>query len=129
MSWDDGLRLASASRDLTGGRGAARVGSTVARSPPLAGYQRHLRSGCIGVAAGYVVQPVHRSAVRAGDEVSVGVYGYLDRRVPELLLNVLEALAVLQQQRRERVAQVLDVDVPQPRLLQHLIGGYAEAVR
>lgn len=33
MSWDDGLRLASASRALTRGRGAARVGSTVARSP------------------------------------------------------------------------------------------------
>lgn len=49
-------------------------------------------------------QPVHGLPVRAGDQGPVDVDRDLDRRVPHLLLHVLRGLAVLQQQRGERVA-------------------------
>ena len=40
-------------------------------------------------------------------------------RVSELLLHVDDRLALLQQQRRERMPQVVDADLPELRFLEH----------
>jgi hypothetical protein len=42
-------------------------------------------------------------SVGAWDQVPIGVYRHLDRRMPELVSDVRETLTILDQERRKRV--------------------------
>jgi hypothetical protein len=55
-----------------------------------------------------MVQAVHRGAIAARHKVSVHVDGDLNRRVPELVADVREAFAVLDQQRGVRVRRIVN---------------------
>jgi hypothetical protein len=52
---------------------------------------------------GFVVEPIDGGAVPTRHEMSVGVDGDLDRRVAHLVFHVGEALAVVDEERREGV--------------------------
>ena len=52
----------------------------------------------------HVIQPIHRRPVPARHEMPVRADRDLDARVAHLLFHVGEALAVLNEQRRKRVA-------------------------
>ena len=58
-----------------------------------------------------VVQAIHGGAIRAWNEVAVGVDGDLNRRVPHLLVHAGDRLPLLQRQRRERVSKVVNSDL------------------
>src|SRR2546430_16221166 len=77
-------------------------------------------TGCAGGAAGYV-EPIDRLPIRSGHQMAVDVDGDLDRVMAHLLLHVRRGLAVLEEPRRERVAQVVEADAPQPRLRENLV--------
>jgi len=65
-----------------------------------------------------VVKGIDCLPVRARDQVAVRVDGDLDGVVAELLLDVGERFAVRDQPRREGMAQVVEPDPPQARVLQ-----------
>jgi hypothetical protein len=54
------------------------------------------------------IEPIDGAAIRAGNQVPVRVDGDLDAPVSELLLHIDDALPLLPQQRRERVATEVD---------------------
>lgn len=62
------------------------------------------RLGCAGVAFGRIVQAVHGAPVTPREQMAVHRQGEGGRVVPELLLDVLEGLAPLDQEAGERVA-------------------------
>ncbi len=64
------------------------------------------------------IQPVYCLSIPAGYEVSVGVHRHLNRTVPHLLFYVGQGLAVLDQQGRKRMPQVMDPDMPHLRFPQ-----------
>jgi hypothetical protein len=78
-------------------------------------------AGCVGVAAGCVIQPVDRRPIRPWNQVTIGVDGDLDRGVAQLLFDVHQAFAILKQQRGEGVAQIMEPDPPESGLRQHLV--------
>jgi hypothetical protein len=45
-----------------------------------------------------VIEPINRCAVRAGNQMAVGVHRDLNAAVPELLFHVDHRLALLQQE-------------------------------
>jgi hypothetical protein len=55
----------------------------------------------------FVVETIHHLPIPSGNEMPVGVDRQLDRVVPELFLHVSETLALLNQERRERVAEIV----------------------
>jgi len=55
-------------------------------------------SGCVRL---HVVEPIDGGTVAAGHEMAVDVHRHLDRAMPHLIANVGEALALLNEQRRE----------------------------
>ena len=65
-----------------------------------------------------IVQLVDGRSIRPRNQMPVRVDGDLDRRVPELLLHVDDRFALLQQQRRERVPQVVDANLAEIGLLE-----------
>src|SRR5215831_19032902 len=69
--------------------------------------------GCAWVASGRIVEPIDSLSVGSWNEVAIDVYGDLDGGVPHLLLHVRRALALLEQQAGERVAQVVEADATQ----------------
>jgi hypothetical protein len=52
--------------------------------------------------------------VRIRPEVAIAVHGRLNRGVPELSLHLREVLAVVDEQRRERVVQIVNPHVCEP---------------
>ena len=80
---------------------------------------RHSRRGCAGVAFGRIVQAVHGAPVPAGEQVAVHRQGEAGGVVPELLLDVLEGLAPLEQEARKRVAQGVGLAVAESGPTQH----------
>jgi hypothetical protein len=77
--------------------------------------------GCVGVAAGCVIQPVHRRPICPWNQVTIDVDGDLDRGMPHLLFDVHQAFAILKQQRGEGMAQIMEPDPPESGLRQHLV--------
>ena len=59
------------------------------------------------------IQPVYGLFVPAGDQVAVGIYSQLNRAMAHLFFHVDRALPVLQEQTRERVAEIMKPDFSQ----------------
>ena len=65
----------------------------------------------------------------AGGDVGVGVQGEAGGEVAQHAGDGLDVHAVLQRQRREGMAQVVEADAGQPRPLQHPVQHVVHAVR
>ena len=64
-----------------------------------------LRGGCVWLRRSVVVQPIDRVPIGSRHEVPIHISGDLDAGVAHLVTHVGEALAVLDQQRREGVIE------------------------
>jgi hypothetical protein len=53
--------------------------------------------------------------------VPIDVHRHLDRVVPELVLHVDDRLPVLEQAGGERMAEIVEANPPEPRLLKGLV--------
>src|SRR5688500_10472959 len=71
-------------------------------------------AGCAGVAEGRVIQAVNRPAVAAGQQMAINRQGEGRGMVAELLLDVGEGLAGLDQHAGERVAERVRLAVADP---------------
>ena len=69
--------------------------------------------------SGDVVKSIDRGTISTRNEMPVRVHRDLNRRVSELVLHVGEALAVRDQERRVRVAEIVDPNLPKAGLLEH----------
>src|SRR5216117_3806120 len=63
-----------------------------------------------------IIEAIDGLPIGTGDQVAVNVHGALDGVMSHLFLHVLRRLPLLEQQRRERGAQVMKTDPPQPGL-------------
>jgi len=66
-------------------------------------------------------QPVHCTSIQPGPDVAVKVHRHLNRRVPELFLDVQHRLTSEQQERGVGVSQIVDSDRPHARLAECLV--------
>ena len=58
----------------------------------------------------FIVQPVYRVPVRPGDDVPVDIDGGLDGCMAELLFDIVERLALLEQQAGKSVSNIVDAE-------------------
>src|SRR5262245_12989188 len=79
--------------------------------------------GCVWVAdccvLGGIIELINGLPVTSRDKMSVGIDRDLDGMVPELLFHLGEGFALLNEQAREGMAQIVNTDAPQPTTGQH----------
>ena len=67
------------------------------------------------------IESIHGLFIPAWNQMSITIHGDLDRRMPHLLFDVDRALAVLEQERSERMAEIMEAHPSQLGLRQQPI--------
>ena len=58
-----------------------------------------------------IVEAINRCAIATGHQMSVHIHGHLNRAVPHLLFHVRETLALLDEERCERVPEIVEANL------------------